>query len=281
MTWLLIDANNVARRAYYAMRNLAYDDVSTGMYYGFLRDLYGLCQRFETENFAFCFDHPERLRSLVYPEYKKREENQPELKSEIRSCLEKLPQILWDVGFRNIFQCKGYEADDLIAGLVAKLGGDDLVIVSTDKDFYQLLSGSVSMWKPGTKGGQYTIQSLWREFKVHPKEWAEVKAIAGCETDNVLGVYGVAELTAARFIRGTLPVHTIVYNRIIDSQEIIARNRILVTLPYPGLTDQYKLTILPSQLTHILWNGVVEGMNMKSLKNMAPFYKSARTLFKG
>lgn len=280
MTTILIDANNMACRAYYALGRLATGDIKTGMFFGFLRQLHSWCHRFETNKLVFCFDSHERLRSNLYPQYKKKKFRDPQITSEIGTQIQALKKVLLAMGFRSVFQVAGYEADDLIAGLVQVLADEECVIISSDHDLYQLLSGSVYMWRPGFQWTSYTIQSLWKEYGVTPAEWAEVKAIAGCASDNIKGVSGVGELTAAKYLRGKLPTHTQTYQRIINSCELIARNRTLVRLPYPNLLQHCDFSMPPDELTNSGWNKVVLELGIPSLKNMVPLYRSTRSLFK-
>jgi 5'-3' exonuclease len=102
-------------------------------------------------------------------------------------------------------------------------------------------SDKVSMYSTKKKK-LYTNRNLWKDYGVSPKEWAEVKSIAGCSTDGVPGIEGVAEITAAKYITRRLNIAHKTYRNILSGREIIERNRKLVTLPLEG-TPVIKLSI--------------------------------------
>jgi len=136
------------------------------------------------------------------------------------------------MGFTNCFIQKGFEADDLIAK-IAQTTLLNKIIVSADEDYYQCLSPSLRIWNPSRK--KMMTKSMFLDaYKIQPKQWAMVKQIAGCNSDQVPGVRGVGEVFAVRFIRKTLPPHTQAYKSIMANQAIIKRNAVLVTLPFPG-----------------------------------------------
>jgi 5'-3' exonuclease len=127
----------------------------------------------------------------------------------------------------------GFEADDLIAQITKTYHDQKIVIISTDEDLYQLLSENVSMYSIKKKQ-LYTEHNLWKDHRIIPKEWGEVKAIAGCTTDCIPGIEHVGEVTACKYITKKLPVSQKTYKAIKDGKSIIERNRKLVVLPLEG-----------------------------------------------
>jgi DNA polymerase-1 len=209
---------------------------------------------FLSDRFVFCFDSDTSLRAKADPTYKanrtgKEKERTPEerqaykeLHAQIRALRDGL---LCGAGFRNVLHADGYEGDDVIASVVkhSMTFREDAIIVSADHDLYQLLDGTrVLLWNP-TKKVAYTDGSLEEEFGVTPASWAMVKAIAGCKTDNVVGVKGVGEKTAAAYVAGRT-VRKGLLAKINEEEGRFKRNLRLVKLPYPGC-PKFVLSALP------------------------------------
>jgi DNA polymerase-1 len=177
----------------------------------------------------------------MFPDYKKARKRE---KTEEEQTLDHMAyaqfatirkEILPELGFHNNFKEEGYEADDIIAKIVQERCGPDeeIVIVSTDEDLYQLLYDNVSIYSIRKKRS-YTSVNLWKDYRVTPKDWVDVKAIGGCSSDGIPGVSGVAEKTACKYIQRLLPVSTKAHREIRKNKELIERNRKLVELPLPG-----------------------------------------------
>ncbi len=272
-TWLVLDATWLCHRAYHALGDLSHLGVSTGVVYGFLRDIPRFQDMFSTGKIAFCFDHGKSLRVADFPAYKKNRAmgTVAEVKSRgvleeqiIQLALKHLP----DIGFRNVFRQYGYEADDLIASVVQKLrkGRDSAIIIAADKDLYQLLSDSVSIWNPQSKK-LMDRKGFTQKYGIDPCKWAHVKAIAGCKTDNIPGVPRVGDLTAARYISGQLKPHTKSYQAIEKSKEWVERLK-LVQLPYSGAVTPI---LLLDNVTRSNWETVCEKLGMETLKKTPPW----------
>lgn len=231
--------------AKHSMGGLSYEERSTGVIFGFLRQILKLSIMYDTNQFIFFWDSKESLRKKIYPEYKanrKKEKTKEEQAEDvvIHSQFTDLRcNILSSIGFQNIFHFSGYESDDLIAYAVFQtlkhLDFDGYVIVSADEDMYQLLSDNVCMYNPQKKK-EYTDVDFIREHQIDPIDWFEVKAIAGCTSDNVKGINGVGPATAIKYLNGNLKTESKLYQQIVSShgQKIIKRNIRLVRLPLTG-----------------------------------------------
>src|ERR1700722_6320763 len=168
------------------------------------------------------FDSYKSKRFELYPNYKKdRIEKWANATQEEKLDREEYQQQLWMImkvlpklGYKNIFHQSGYEADDVIASICRNLSSNDrAVIVSSDKDLYQLLSKRVSMQK--AKGEMYTEKDLSKDyFGLEQEQWHVVKAIAGCETDSIEGVKGIGDILAAKFLRGLVKEGSKTYQKI-------------------------------------------------------------------
>ncbi len=265
---LLVDVSYLSYRAFHTTGSLSYHGVKTGVAYGIIRELSTLIEWYQPRAVAFCFDSKESIRRTKYGDYKRNRRVHPEGKeAKLRDALveqvvalrrEHLPEM----GFKNLFQRKGYEADDLIAHLAERVHFDeDAVIVAADKDLYQCLSQRVRMYNPVTKK-EYTIDSFGKEYGVHPGSWARVKAIAGCPTDNIKGVVGVGDKTAAKYVAGKLKGDKTTL--IEKSLKLISFNIELTALPLPGIPED-KYVVRNDRIAPKRWKRVCRSLGIKSV----------------
>jgi 5'-3' exonuclease len=244
---LVIDSHCVGYIAKYTTGALSYlsdEDLDTGIIFGFMLQIYRLARKFDTIDFVFCWDSRVSKRKGMFKEYQVKRKTQSlsgqEIKENIsfyKQLTELRANILPSLGFVNCFQQSGYESDDLIASVVTN-NKRNFIVVTNDKDMYQLLS-CCRIYDPRQKT-ILTSNTLMEEWSVTPQEWVMVKAIAGCGSDEIPGVVGVAEKTAVKYIRGELK-KGVVFDRIQSSKEIIDRNLGLVRIPIQG-TDRIELS---------------------------------------
>ena len=237
---LIVDANYVCSRAYFATGFLAFEGKATGMALGAIQTV-EICQElFATNVIVLAFDCGRGRRREIYPQYKanRREGLSAEekaIKLEYRKQVSKMPKVFKRMGYRNIFSQKGYEADDVIAGVVGVLGEEDrAVIVSADQDLWQLLRHNVICYDPRAKK-RTTRKSFMEEWGVTPEMWPHVKSLAGDSSDNIEGIRGVGLKTAAKYYAGTLTMRSAAMDRIEEGLAIHNRNLRLIRLPLPGL----------------------------------------------
>lgn len=273
--WLILDCDNLIWRSYYGLKGRLGQDSKTirsELTYQFLRDVLSLQKIHATKRVVFCFDHIARRRQLIYKDYKKNrkiDKNDPEHfnKKIVKRQLERLKtEILKEVGFRNIFYQAGYESDDIIAAVCQNLGRWDRgIIISSDMDFYQLLSKRVMIWHP-VKREAVTKKSFQRKYGIPPDQWAIVKAIAGCGGDNVRGIEQVGETTAIRYLRKELMESSKAFKSIEsrEGQRIIKRNLKLVSLPFQGVEV---LKPKDDRLSRSSWLDVTELIEKKAIQN--------------
>lgn len=200
---LLIDGNSLINRAFYALPPLSSaDGVYTNGVYGFLKMLYKAIDTFAPDRIVCAFDVKKpTFRHLHYAEYKAGRKKMPE---ELAPQIPLLQSILQDLG---IFcaTCEGYEADDII-GTYAHIGdglGDETVIITGDRDSFQLISEHTSVWY--TKKGISDIliltpDNLKENYGVNPNQVCDLKALMGDSSDNIPGVAGIGEKTALKLI---------------------------------------------------------------------------------
>lgn len=238
--------DNLAWRAAHTTGMLAHEGQATGVIYGVLRDIVNFQKFHTTEQIVFCFDHGYNLRIKAYEDYKlgrrikrlQASKEEAQVYQAVQDQIRKLKiKILPKIGFVNVFYHEGYEADDIIASVCQNLpDGDTAVLIGTDKDLYQLLRPEVSIWNP-VKYEFYTWQDFRKDWQLRPSKWKQVRAIAGCSTDEVKGIEGVGEKFAAKYLRGEMKPSSILYNKIQQGKDIKRRNLSLVSLPYEGCPD--------------------------------------------
>jgi len=236
---LLIDSHYIGHQAHYSHKGLKSEDgTPTDVLFGFLSRVLFFCTMFKTNDVVFCWDSSKSIRKLEYPWYKDRTPLNAKEKADrdkMRLQFKVLrTEILPAIGFKNNLIKTGYEADDLLASIVQSCIGN-FVIIAGDQDLYQLLYNS-RIYHPQSKK-MMTGKRLLEERECHAAEWAMVKQIAGCTSDAIPGIKGVAEKTAIKYLRNKLPVESKAYKAIKskEGQAIIDRNRWLVRLPLPGL----------------------------------------------
>lgn len=237
---LVIDCNYVAYVCAFALsRGMTYRGGRTEVVFGFLKQLFSLCENFEATQIAFCWDSRQSKRREIYPEYKSNRrkdstEEEQEARALVYAQFEDLKkEILPFLGFSNVFEISGYEADDLIAALVQRnlYEAGQTMVISSDADLYQLLD-ECSLYSI-TKHQTTSLDVFQRHYGIGPLQWIMVKAIAGCGTDNVKGIVGIGEKKAIDYLTGKLN-HGKMFLKIKESEDIIYRNLSLVELPFAG-----------------------------------------------
>lgn len=274
-TWLICDMGFLAYRAFHVFNGLRHGAAGTGVVFGVLKDVQTLMEQHATRNACFCFDHGKGLREQRTASYKAHRRDKKLTDEEVAAYTDMRAQVkklrreyLPRLGFKNVFAQKGYEADDVIAAVVNNLpAGDDAVVVSADKDLYQLLSDKVCLWNPTTKVCT-TRERFQAEWGVVPWQWPLVKAVAGCPTDGVVGLAGVGEKGAASYAAGTLKDGTKKdkINAFILSDKY-KENLDLVTLPYPGVTG---FVPEPDEVSPREWRKLADELGMQSIREHAP-----------
>lgn len=270
---LLIDCHNLVWKSYYIFGDLEWYERPTGILFGFLSSIKTLASTFNPCGFYFCWDAKKSLRKELFPAYKeqrskkKQTEQEEEWKELVYDQVDVLrDDILPNLGFKNNFYVEGYEADDLIAVLCTKLDGMK-IIVSTDNDLYQLLSDRVCLYDTKKKK-RYTKRTFEREYGITPDQWVDVKAWAGCSSDEVPGVEKVGVKTAIKYLRGELKSSTKAYKRIQEGINIYQRNLPLVKLPFTPAPEIEPIVQIPTQLNKRYFLDMCDKYNFASfLKN--------------
>ena len=211
-TLYLVDGYALIYRAFFAMiaRPLTTRrGENTSAAWGITNFLIRLLDRRRPDYFAWVHDVGESFRQQAYPAYKAtREKLTAELQQEFDRSVERIEQIL--AAFRvPVVGVEGYEADDVIGTLAIQAAsrGVQVVIVSGDKDFYQLIGPRIALLNPG-RGGPAAVEEHWvdetnasERLGVPPTRVTDYLALVGDTSDNVPGVKGVGEKTALELLR--------------------------------------------------------------------------------
>jgi DNA polymerase-1 len=211
MTLTLIDTFGFFFRSYFAMPRLnSKSGHPTGLLTGFLNFI-NTIQKDDGVNFViFALEgRGQGAREKIYPEYKG---NRPDAPEDFKLQLPIAINWLEKMGYHSV-SIDGYEADDVIASYTKKAvhAGLKVRIVSHDKDLYQLINDSVSVWDP-TKKKTVTEVECIEKFGVKPSDFIEFQALIGDSVDNVPGVRGIGPKTAEKLINEYKTVENIYAN---------------------------------------------------------------------
>ena len=208
----LLDALALVFRAYYALiRNprITSKGRNTNAQFGFTNTLIELINKQQPSHMAVCFDtHAPTERHNDFADYKANRQEAPE------DLIEAIPDIKRIIRAFNIpvMELDGYEADDLIGTLAqqAAAAGYEVYMVTPDKDYGQLVSEKIKIYKPGYQGGDVEIMgpeevcAKWNIKEV--SQVIDILGLMGDAVDNIPGIPGVGEKTAAKLLAeyGTL-----------------------------------------------------------------------------
>jgi DNA polymerase-1 len=202
----LFDAYALIYRAYYAFINrpmINSKGVNTSAIYGFTTTMVDILHREKPDYAAVVFDPPSpTFRNNLYSEYKANRLSTPE------EIIKSVPVIKSIIGAFNIpvVEINGYEADDVIGTLAkqAESKGFYTCMVTPDKDYMQLVTDQINMFKPGRSGGDYELIGVAEVNKFfgvdNPLKVIDILALWGDSSDNVPGAPGIGEKTARDLI---------------------------------------------------------------------------------
>ena len=203
---MLIDGNSIVNRAFYGVPLLTNGEGRyTNGVYGFLNILFKLLDEENPDYLAVAFDlHAPTFRHKTFDGYKGTRKGMPE---ELREQMPLLKEVLQTMHI-PIFEQEGYEADDILGTLSALAEKDGVlpVVVSGDRDLLQIAGEKLKVRIPKTKGGRtetedYYAADVVEKYGVTPTEFIDMKALMGDASDNIPGVPGIGEKTAAKIIQ--------------------------------------------------------------------------------
>lgn len=203
----LLDGHALVYRAHFAFINrplINSKGVNTSAMTGFTRTLWDLMHTQNPTHIAVAFDPSgPTFRHEIYEEYKANREEQPD---DIRVALPYIKKIV--EGFNiPIVMLDGYEADDVIGTLSkqAEREGFQVYMVTPDKDYAQLVSENIFMYKPSRKGNGVEIlgvPEILDQWGIDsPEQVIDILALQGDSSDNIPGVPGIGPKTAAKLLQ--------------------------------------------------------------------------------
>ncbi|HJR35614.1 MAG TPA: 5'-3' exonuclease H3TH domain-containing protein, partial [Gemmatimonadales bacterium] len=208
----LVDGHALIYRAFYALisRPLRTSGgTNTSAAWGVVNFLLRLQTKYQPEYLVWVLDAGNSFRTERYPGYKStRQKLGAELQADFDTALEQVGALL--AAFRiPVLAIEGYEADDVI-GTVARreaAAGRQVVIVSGDKDFYQLIGPRIALLNPG-RGGSAGVEEHWVDERnaaerlgIPPSQVADYLELVGDSSDNVPGVRGIGEKGAVQLLQ--------------------------------------------------------------------------------
>ena len=206
----LLDGHALAYRAYFALtaagtntaRWVTSRGEATAGTYGFTSILLALLEKEKPEYLAVAFDTGKTFRDELFPQYKATRAKMPE---DLRPQIGRIQEVVR--AFRiPILEAEGFEADDVLGSLARRAdeAGDDVLIVSGDRDLLQLASDRIRIRLSGrslAESVDYDPARFREQYGFPPVRLVDFKALVGDKSDNIPGVPGVGEKTATELLQ--------------------------------------------------------------------------------
>lgn len=243
----LLDAYALIYRAYYALirtPRITSDGRNTSAIFGFCNTLDDILRKENPPYMAVCFDPPggHTFRHDAYPEYKAQRDKQPE---DITAAIPVIKDIIRAMGIR-VIEVERYEADDVIGTLATQASamGMTTYMMTPDKDYGQLVTDNIFMYRPALKGHGFEVRGpaqVCERYGIQtPAQVIDLLALEGDASDNIPGCPGVGEKTAVKLIATYGSVENMLDNadsikgalgqKIRDNAEGIRFSKYLVTI---------------------------------------------------
>ncbi|MEO7087119.1 MAG: DNA polymerase I [Gemmatimonadaceae bacterium] len=275
----LVDGYALIYRAFFALiaRPLTTSrGENTSAAWGIVNFLQRMLETHKPDYVGWVHDSGLSFRHERYPAYKAtREKLTSELQADFDRGMERIRQVL-DASHIPIIALKGYEADDVI-GTLAKQGveaGLNVVVVSGDKDFQQLVRPGVWLLNPG-RGGPASVEESWvsvengsERLGVPPDRVVDYLALVGDSSDNVPGVKGIGEKGAQELVHQYGSVESI-----LEHASEITKKR-----PREALLAQADMALLSKELVTI-HDDLDVTLNLDAMKLSTPDYEKLRSLY--
>ncbi|WP_298527512.1 DNA polymerase I [uncultured Christiangramia sp.] len=203
----LLDAYALIFRGYYAfIKNPRINSkgFNTSAIMGFTNSLFDVIRREKPDHLAVCFDKDgSEARTEMFSDYKANRDETPE---PIRESIPVIQEILRAMHI-PVVECAGMEADDIIGTLAKQAEKENykVYMVTPDKDFAQLVSENIFMYRPARMGNGieiWGIPEVQKKFEVErPEQVIDFLGMMGDSVDNIPGLPGVGEKTAKKFLK--------------------------------------------------------------------------------
>ncbi len=278
----LLDAYALIYRSYYAfirtpMFNAA--GLNTSCIFGFVNTLEELLSKEKPTHLAVAFDPAgPNFRHVMYPEYKANRDETPE---DIKKSIPYIKEILKAYTI-PILQIDGYEADDVIGTLAktAERDGYKVYMMTPDKDYIQLLSDNIFIYKPSRSGSGIEMVDKHKacaDFKLKdPVQFIDILALMGDSSDNIPGAPGVGEKTAMKLIEEYQTIENVFANTaslkgklqdtIINNKEQIVLSKQLATISTTVPLEISEEELIMSMPDLEVIKALFENLNFKTLE---------------
>lgn len=268
----LLDAYALIFRSYYAfIKNprITSKGMNTSAIFGFVLTLEDLLIKQKPTHIAVVFDPPgPNFRHEMFPDYKANRDATPE---DIKIAVPYIKKLL-DAFNIPVIEVPGFEADDVIGTLAVKASneGYQTFMMTPDKDYAQLVSENIFMYKPGRSGGDPEIlgaNDILRDYGVKPSSITDLLGLMGDSSDNIPGARGIGPKTARKLIEEFGNIETLLNatEKLSGKQkEAIEQNR--------------ELILLSKKLATIERN-VPVAFHEESMHRCEPDYDKLRSLF--
>src|ERR1035437_1193355 len=199
---ILVDGSGYIFRAFFALPPM---NTSRGMptqaVYGFIRMILKLLKDVRPSHIAIVFDSPKKtFRDDLFADYKA---NRAEAPNDLIVQIPYIHRVVEAFRIKSLM-LDGYEADDVIGTLAKRAAHEHLIvtIITSDKDFMQLVGPHVTLWDTmPTHEKRIGVREVKERFGVEPAALVDIQALTGDKIDNVKGVPGVGEKTAAALVQ--------------------------------------------------------------------------------
>lgn len=236
---LVVDGSNLSYRAYHAMARMKYNGQSVAIQWGFLNILGAHLGSFKPDQVVVCWDTTSNKNRLaILPEYRVRDKDRINFDADdFNRQREELKKMLNYLGIPQL-QGPACEADDFIYEVTRRVINKtkmNVIIVSGDKDFRQLVSNRVFI--QDDKIGLITPINFKKTFGIEPSQYADYLCLLGDSSDKIPGVKGIGEKTALKILNEAPNVPNYLLRTPTPKfaeaiKEVYERNRSLINLPY-------------------------------------------------
>ena len=275
----LVDGYALIYRAFFALLSRPLTTArgeNTSAVWGVANFLQRLLATHRPEHLGWVHDAGLSFRHEKYPAYKAtREKLGEELQADFDRGMSRIAELLEAMNIQ-VLSCEGYEADDVIGTLAVQAIARDVnvVVVSGDKDFQQLVQPGIWLLNPG-RGGPASVEEQWvgvengsERLGVPPGLVIDYLALVGDSSDNVPGVKGIGDKTASELVNTYGPLE-----RILENVENITKKR-----PREALQAHADLAVLSKELVTIR-KDVPVSLDLARLKVRDPDWMRLKNLY--
>jgi DNA polymerase-1 len=279
---LAIDFNNVLFGSYYSEKVLNSNGINTNAINIFFYKLKKLKETFNPSYIVIANDlgRSKTFRRALYKPYKA---NRKDMDEDIINQLRYTTQILSLMGYPFINN-ELYEADDIL-GMISKFALDnnmDTILVSSDKDLYQLLNDNTFVLSPRNNE---LIDAAWlyNKYKLTPQQWIDMKILQGDAGDNIPGVKGIGEITSIRLLQQFNTIENIykhidqikwnIKDNLLEFQNMIplVKKLITIVIDYNIISLNEDMLIMKEKYPNELFE-VLNNLELNSLENIMRYF---------